>query len=349
MVHFINRSSVFLVLSLLLAYGCSNASGDRFLVSLDLPPVVLTPCDSINLEQFNWHMPTGIIKYEDCFVIKTDMRDYCLSLLDGDNEPMDLIRLGRGPGEMVQSPRLQFYDNKVICYDFAAKTLVSVDIGKSKKMGKPVLDTLRTFADLSFWVTKLLMADNCFVADRVPDDNNWYMSMDMDGGVLSGVPAIDFPVVNEMSRAMKASFSGSSLASVAPDGKKVCWASVASATLSFSKIEDGILTEIKRYSYNPPLLAKGGHAFSMDSCNGFESLFSNDDYVFALYSGKPMSSTESPSWECNHLLVYDWTGFPRKYYYLSHPVKSIWVEGDILYATTTYPEAKILLYNLNVS
>ena len=180
--RFINRPSALMCLSLLLAFGCSNASEDKFLASIDLTPVILEPHDSIDLEQFKWQLPTDLIKYGDSFIVKTDMREYCLSLLSGDREPLNLIRLGRGPGEMVQSPGLQFYDNKVICYDFAAKTLVSVDIDKSRKMGKPVFDTLRTFADSSFLVTKLLMADNCFVAARVPDDNNWYMSMDMGGG-----------------------------------------------------------------------------------------------------------------------------------------------------------------------
>lgn len=346
MARLINLPFALLGLSLLLVVGCSNASEDKFLASLNLAPVILEPSDSIDLEQFNWHLPTGLIKYEDCFIIKTDMREYYLSMLTGDRKPLDLIRHGRGPGEMVQSPRPQYYDNKVVCYDFTAKTLVSIDIKESIQIGKSVLDTLRSFTDPSFLAPRLFMADDCLVAIRISDEDYWYVSLDMDGGILSGVPAIDFPVVNDMPKALKASLSSSSLATVGPDGKKVCWANVASATLSFSEIKDGILTEVKRYSYNPPLLAKDGEAFSRDSWNGFESLFSNDDYVFALYSGKPMSSTESPSWECNHLLVYDWEGTLIKYFYLSQPVKSVWVEGNILYATTTYPEAKILVYNL---
>ena len=341
---FFRYFSVFFILTFSFA-GCSHLDEDRYLLSLKLAPEYHDPIDSIDIEQFNWHMPLDIIKIDGRFVIKTDMRDYCLSMITSEGKPMDLIRIGRGPGEIIQCPSLQLNNDRVVCYDSTSGVLVSVDVEKSEQTGITIVDTLGIYSKASE-VGCLKMTDKCYLCIPMLDGEYWYVSSDKDGNRLSGVKTIDFPEIKNMSLDMKMSFLYSSIGTVGPKGDKVCYASVASATLSFSEIKDGILTEIKRYSYNPPLLAEGGQAFSMDSCNGFESLFSNDDYVFALYSGKPISSTESPSWECNHLLVYDWAGILKKYYYLSQLVKSVWVEGDILYATTTYPEAKILIYKL---
>ena len=80
----------------------------------------------------------------------------------------------------------------------------------------------------------------------------------------------------------------------------------------------------------------------------FHGIASNRDYVYLLYTGKQRPGDENgvPSYECNHLLVYDWDGNFVTRYYLSKPVLNIFLDGNELYCLTQTPTDKLYVYHL---
>ncbi len=74
---------------------------------------------------------------------------------------------------------------------------------------------------------------------------------------------------------------------------------------------------------------------------------SDSDKVYLLYSGKPFDNADSPNYECNHLIVYDWDGIPKRHIVLGESVMSIAVDGDALYGLSSWPDSRILIYDLS--
>lgn len=74
---------------------------------------------------------------------------------------------------------------------------------------------------------------------------------------------------------------------------------------------------------------------------------SDSDKVYLLYSGKPFDNADSPNYECNHLIVYDWDGILKRHIVLGESVMSIAVDGDALYGLSSWPDSRILIYDLS--
>ena len=78
----------------------------------------------------------------------------------------------------------------------------------------------------------------------------------------------------------------------------------------------------------------------------FHGIASDRDYVYLLYSGRKWPGEEVPSYECNHLLVYDWDGNFVTRYDLAQRAMSIFHDGNELYCLTQYPSDKLYVYHL---
>lgn len=59
-----------------------------------------------------------------------------------------------------------------------------------------------------------------------------------------------------------------------------------------------------------------------------------------------MDST-TPSYQCAHLLIYNWELEPIMRYELNHSINSFCVEGDTLYGVSSYPESRLYVYQLS--
>ena len=112
--------------------------------------------------------------------------------------------------------------------------------------------------------------------------------------------------------------------------------------------DGGILSEYRRYEFDPPEIVRGdGYtAFSKSGKSCFRSPASDNDNVYLLYSGKPFDNADSPNYECNHLIIYGWDGTPKRHIVLGESVMSIAVDGSVLYGLSSWPDSRILIYDL---
>ena len=331
--------------------ACNEREHDRYLRSFPFIGKAISPVESLDIERYDIFFPRNVLKIGDCFALSEFNGSYNLSILNpSTGRKVELFRRGRGPGEMVNASSLHTRNNRAILYDRSSSCCVSVDILSSFNEGKPVLDTIAVFGEFASRPTRLCFTDELFISCDVLSPGSWYCSYDNSGRVLSKVQAIDFDVLQGCDSDFVSSLHLSSVYTADPSGTRICVANVASAALSFSRLENGILSEYKRYEITPPEVSfRGQYAVnSPDALDFFHGIDSDEDYVYLLYSGRKTFNKDSiPSFECNHLLVYDWDGLPVKRFELSHNVSSIHVVGNRIYCGTSYPHAQILVYELS--
>ena len=330
--------------------ACKEREPDRYLRSFPVKGKVISPVESLNLEKYGIYFPRNVLKIGDCFAMSEFNGSYNLSILNFlDDRKVELFRRGRGPGEMVNASSLHVRNNRAVLYDRSSSCCVSVDILSSFNERRPVLDTLAVVGDFASRPSRLCYTDEAFISSDVLSPDSWYCCYDISGNVLSKVQAIDFDVLQGCDGDFMSSLHLSSLYTADPSGRRICVANVASAALSFSRLENGLLSEYKRYEITPPEVSFRGQSAvnSPDAIDSFHGIDSDEKYVYLLYSGRKTFNTESiPSFECNHLLVYDWDGLPVRRFELTHNVSSIHVVDSRVYCGTSYPQAQILVYEL---
>lgn len=330
--------------------SCSGVEGDHYLRSLSLPAIPLAPIDSIDLERVGVFYPLDPYKCGDWFLFHdaAPKRNSAAVLvnpfLSADNR-IEVLTIGRGPGEIASPSDLFGPMDRPMIFDYITRVQLSIDIQSTINKRYAVVDTIGDFSSfrrLGFF----LPVNDGYIIDY-SDGDNWYGLFNGDV-VCSTVKAPKYEVLNTFSHNHLLNYLGNNVVTVNPSLDKVCYASMSSATLSFSRVENGKLMEIKRYEIIPPIASSDGAATARDCPVCFRAITSDDERVYALYSGKPLFSTsDTPSWECSHLIVYDWGGNPIKRYQLKHTVCSLLLEKGILYCGTSYPTSLIISYDLN--
>jgi hypothetical protein len=146
--------------------------------------------------------------------------------------------------------------------------------------------------------------------------------------------------------------------SISPNGKKVVVAMQDAGFISFINIEGNELKEYKQIKYHPPEvyveeMQDGGKtgtsiANSRDSKVGFCSIDCDDNYIYAIYSGRTSNSHGGLSHHCEHLLVYDWQGNPVKRYLLDIPMWTMQYDSEknSIYGIAYNPEGGFIEYQL---
>ena len=75
---------------------------------------------------------------------------------------------------------------------------------------------------------------------------------------------------------------------------------------------------------------------------------SNDQNVFILYGRKDTDALR-PGWVGKDLFVFDWSGNMLRYFVLDRYLGSLtWSQGRLM-GVTSYPEAKVYIYDLGVT
>ena len=137
-----------------------------------------------------------------------------------------------------------------------------------------------------------------------------------------------------------------------PNNLKVVAATQKHGHISFfDYIKGESLIEYKQLSYYAPkftITDRGGIAFSKDNRIGFCALDCDEDYVYALYSGKSFNSDGLLNHHCKNLLIYDWKGNPIKRYILDIPLYSMRIDKDkkLVYGIAYNPEGVLVEYQL---
>lgn len=350
--HIIDKILSFLIIFTVWT-GCNvRRSNDEYLASLPQSSDILEPVDSLALEQFGLVLPSRLVKYGRWVIIKQVQAKNNLVILNLDTySKMELLRVGRGPGEMLQGAIAYLDGSKLVVAEANSLMTVSMDMDLLREGFIPPLDTLGVFKSPSNIMPKFSKVNGGYLSVSALSDDAWYSLWDVDGYVGNSVCRPHIPGFEHASLSTKASFYGSSLLATHPNGDRVCVALVGMSAISFSVIENRELEEIKRYVFNEPTIVndgQGAYISNEESIECFHGIASNKDYVYLLYSGKkwPADANGVPSYECNHLLVYDWEGNFVTRYYLSQNVLDIFLDGDELYCLSQFPSEKIYVYHM---
>lgn len=352
--------SRFLPVIILVSFLVSNCSlrqvDDEYLASLPEYRCSLSPEDSLDLDQFDLRLPSSLIKYDQWIVVALSQARYNLAAIDlNTKSKMDLIAVGRGPGEMLSGGNLHLNGTEAVLTESNDLTTVSLDMAEFEVGTIPQIDTVGVFKTVKNAYYLIRQVNGGFVSP-VPFYNTfggdaWYSLWDVDGYVGNSIPRPRVPGFEKASPSTIASFYGSDLIAVHPDKDRVCVSLVGMAAVSFSRVIDRELKEIKRLEYNEPLLDfDGEEAFipMREDRTCFTGITSDREYVYLLYSGRKwtMDPDEIPSYEANHLVVYDWDGNYVARFYLSRNVLGIFVDEGKLYCLSQFPSNKLFIYSV---
>lgn len=337
-----------IVLGGLIHSGCSRGVEDAYLRTLDVPEVLISPCDSINLEHYHLFDARKILKHGDWFILSSASGEWNLTFLNPyTGESFNALRRGRGPGEVLRGSSLQLYRGMAIYADYAGAKCLSIDIGATVESKMAVLDTVGKFSDKGPRPLYLCKCGDGFISGNSFKPDSWYSYYDANGKILSEVPAINFDEIKGADNDFMASLALSSKYAANPDGTKVCVANVASGAISFASVDRDFITECKRLELvAPKVVVKNSRTVSShDEISFFHDIEADVNGVYLLYSGNTLQS-DIPVNECRHVVHYSWDGNEDKHYVLSHTVTSIFREGDKLYCTSSYPSSRMYVYGL---
>lgn len=340
----------FLSCAVLLASGCSRHNNANYLASLPPAAAVLSPIDSLDLEQFGVLSTGYLVKYGRWVAIHEMWTDYNLTVLNLDtHSAKKTIAVGRGPGEMLYGSNLYLEGTGATLTDSYSLMTVSLDMAALDDGYIPPLDTLGVFKTTENAYYRLRKVKDGYVSP-VPyhhtfDENAWYSLWDVDGYVGN---AISCPNVIGIERADRLSVHSSFcsvMMTVHPDKDRLCVTLPDLDVLSFATVKDRKLKEVKRLEYGMPKLSvasNGDIVMELDRLT-FAGITSDKDYVYLLYSGRKIRGSAD---EANHLIVYDWDGNYVTRYDLSQHVTDIFIDGDELWCLSADPSCRLLVYRL---
>ena len=344
-----------------LIVSCQHRAGDAALAYFGADCTVLAPYDSVKLDDAGILFPTKIfVSEEKAFIEKGDGKDllFVLNLQDGSG--FSAFRKGRGPGEFIEPTHIDMRGDSLYVYDINQGVWSRVLAGSLRSEGPQVFDTLRSFRtagmkedDFLYVPADAKSAGRGYVALAVSP--YWYCMVDWAGDkVGGGIAYLDVEELNGFSAQELSAFYMNSATVVSPDNTKVACAVYSGSAISFASVEGTDLVEKKRLVFEAPRVLpvrQEGYPLirhDKECVRGFVKLFADDRHVYGLYSGKLLGDESSPSFECQHVLVFDWEGRPVRRYLLENTVSSISVEKGILYGTSMYPQSRLYKYRIDL-
>ena len=345
------RWQINLTLSLLLVCGCASTGHDEYLSSIKVKEEFLEPTEIFDISTYAIFQPCGFVKSGDFFCVADHGGKNHLTVINRKTrESRNFISKGRGPGEMVSVVMAPYLDGITLYDPSASRTLTYLDVQMSMRSGRAQLDTVCRFRDKVAFPVEVVCYDKGMVASVAGRKDLWYASFGISGDLVSCVKPPQYDILKEMDASLYFSLLIASHFTINPDGGRVCCVLPAAAAISFSSIDSlGELKEYRRYEMNPPEIVQVGSrtAFSKKSRFCFAPPASDRDNVYLLYSGKPFDNADSPNYECNHLIIYGWDGTPKRHIVLGESVMSIAVDGSVLYGLSSWPDSRILIYDLS--
>lgn len=327
--------------------SCFESEPNTYLRSLrNVDKMIIKPLDSVSLSDIDEFLASNVVKAEDWLIMKGDSRATFHLLFYNINtrEHFLALRKGRGPGEVIQPTTLVKYENRTLIYDQDKKILFEINIPETERTKIASMDTVAAFGE-DF--TKPLKLACCgkygYITTNVTDPDTWYSYSDWSGNVLSSVQAFEDKDLSDDADTRMSHLLSSVMVSN-PSGTKACVANIVFPAISFSSIEDGKLTEYKRYTF-PAMGFRNTHVTD-ETIRNFYCLQADEKYVYALYSGNKLRGGSLPSWESQHLIVYDWSGEPVRHFILQRNITNFFLEGYKLYCDSSYPDFNVYVYDL---
>jgi hypothetical protein len=255
-----------------------------------------------------------------------------------------MVSRGRGPGEMLMlkfcsqtnknqlwifdpnQPGVHFIDNQVIMTD---------------ALYKPVAK-LRSL--------DLFKIDTCFVASGFSVYNHRFRIFDSKGNTVDTCLHYQKPGIYQKIPDHIYSTGYQGWYTVHPDNNKFVFAAFFGCRFQiFDFVNNTIQPKVDLFFWDP-VLREENRVCILDrqSKMGFQNIDSNQQFIYALYSGKTKAD-HLDELTCSHLLVFDWDGNPVKRYLLDTPLSSFCMNeaGTKLYGVAFTPETTIVQYDLN--
>ena len=87
--------------------------------------------------------------------------------------------------------------------------------------------------------------------------------------------------------------------------------------------------------------------FDRDDIYGISDMNADERFVYLLYSGKNLKEKGDDTFNCSHLLVYDWDGKPIMHCELQKSLYNFSVAENVLYGLSRESTPKVYVYSLN--
>ena len=337
---------------------CSPRS-DRDIVLDSFAEAIPLSCSlSTSLEQFDIFEPKNVFPFNEWLIVNNYGGDHAIDILNpSSGEKIECFRRGRGPGEVLNVGSVQLHGGILYVFDLGRQIYYALDLEASIKSRKQVLKGETRLLDDGSPVSPLngpfilYKHGNGILATGLFSDGTWFGSLNEAKGIASSIPLIDFKSTRNMSTLENSAFQLSSSFSVSPDGRQGICAMLACGAFSIFDISGNALKErLRTIYYEPKMLPSPGEQITPgstpDNIRAFYAVQSTDEEIYLLFSGREAGGIDIPSYECSHLLVYDWDGNPIRRYELEHPITSIHLQAGRIYGISTFPTAAYYVYEL---
>lgn len=342
-----NKTEVFLLFITLLLLSCNKTINTPIEHFEKRPKHMLTASKIIDLEEFNILKPGLVIQKDDSYMIWDLNNENIFHLVNFDSKKVRKgVRKGIGPDEIVSVMGFQLKEDRFIVYDGDTKKINHIYISSDTAL------VLKEIEEIKY--DKLLAVTDYqgshIVATGLLEDA-WFISLKENGEIISKVDFPDFEETHNTTGIEMSMLYLSTHFVHKPDKKKLVAATAYLGLLSFLDCIDGSLQEYKQNKYYGPEFSspqKDYIAWSKDGLIAFCGLDCDDEYVYALYSGRTLTEHGMESHHCEHLLVYDWNGNPIKHYILNVPLISMKYdkEKNRIYGIGYDPEGVFVEYQL---
>lgn len=260
---------------------------------------------------------------------------------------------GQGPDEFLQPYHFQYYSDSILAvFDLWKGSLIglkanSVSLGYLQNYNIMRLDSVMCH---SFVATKY----NTYIAMGGYKDCLFRM-LDPKGHRINDF--FEYPYKDEYEKSLSnrlraMAYQGKVLTN--PSMDKLVFAVSYSPIISFYQITPRSLkllaSIISAYPEYKPEETSNSMSAAMSRNNkiGYIDVYTTEQYVYALYSGKTIKDAASGAFESNQVLVFDWSGNPVTKYALDIFVTEICISPDdaVLYAISNKPDPELIYFNL---
>ncbi|RNC63494.1 hypothetical protein D7D25_16315 [Proteiniphilum sp. X52] len=343
------RKYLSLLLNLLFLLSCNKTINNPMQHFDKIPKKELNHSHIINLEKFDILKPIDAIRINNSYMIWDNKNENIFNLIDPiSNKVIKGVNIGNGPNEIISPSSFQNQDGKFLIYDISQRRINQIDISSDTTLIIKKNQEINTNKRL-FVINRI---GSNIIATGILEDY-WLANMTTDGEITSG---IEFPAFEETNNTPKVQLSMlyiSTLMANTSDNKKVVAVTQKHGVVSFlNYINNSILNEYKQIKYYAPnftIEERGNIAFSKNNQVGFCGVDCDNDYVYALYSGKTFAKEGMLNHHCENLLIYDWNGNPIKHYVLDIPLYSMRYneKNNLIYGIAYYPEGILVEYQLD--
>lgn len=302
---------------------------------------------TINQEQLN--SPYEITLLDSLLIVEDILplkQFQVINLFSGQVRQVAL--LGEGPNELTFPTSVQKLNRtkKIGLYIRPKFTYCEVGFGQFLNDSMPFDPCIKFITNYQRIVK---VSDTVFVGTGI--FNKRFAVSDKSGAVVAEM--LDYPFMEKLSRVDPESLAMAHQGSleVKPDGSRLVFAASMAVQFQIVKVQGHRVEPIKSFNVTFPKFQDDGLSntigvvFDPDHVQGFLDLSVNDEFIFALYSGRPQSEGRAAS----AIYVFSWEGDQVCKLLLDCDVKCIAVDeaSSVLYAVESGDKPYLTEFKMN--